>query len=131
MYRKRKDIRKRRHLGAFAFVPSDFWGRVSNSLILNDIGRHFLLGSRKKLDKCLMRTFTCRSLPSSMLLLYCISLGYALAARVGELLSSARLENQQDPSVYTRNNNPFIKGQSHESNNCLKVNKTNKHLVGV
>ncbi len=61
MYRKRKDIRKRRYLAAFVVVPSDFWGEVSNSWILNDIGRNFLLGSRKKLDKCLMRTFACRS----------------------------------------------------------------------
>ena len=38
-----------------------FWGEVSNSLILNDIGRNFLLGSRKKIAKCLMKTFTCRS----------------------------------------------------------------------
>jgi hypothetical protein len=43
------------------FVPSDFWGEVSNSKILNDISRNFLLGSRKKIAKCLMRTFTCRS----------------------------------------------------------------------
>jgi hypothetical protein len=36
------------------------WGEVSNSLILNDIGRNFLLGNRKKIAKCLMRTFTMR-----------------------------------------------------------------------
>jgi hypothetical protein len=28
---------------------------------LNDIGRNFLLESRKKIAKCLMRNFTCRS----------------------------------------------------------------------
>jgi hypothetical protein len=28
---------------------------------LNDIGRNFLLGNRKKIAKCLMRTFTGRS----------------------------------------------------------------------
>jgi hypothetical protein len=28
---------------------------------LNEIGRNFLLGSRNKLAKCLMRIFTCRS----------------------------------------------------------------------
>jgi hypothetical protein len=28
---------------------------------LNDIGRNSLLGSRKKIAKFLMRTFTCRS----------------------------------------------------------------------
>ncbi len=38
-----------------------FWGEVSNSWILNDIGRNFLLGNRKKIAKCLMRTFTCNS----------------------------------------------------------------------
>jgi hypothetical protein len=64
MYRKGKDIRKKRHLAAFVFVPSVlgcFWGEVSNSLILNDIDRSFLLGRRKKIAKCLMRNFTCRS----------------------------------------------------------------------
>ncbi len=38
-----------------------FWGEVSNSWILNDIGRNSLLGNRKKIAKFLMRTFTCRS----------------------------------------------------------------------
>jgi hypothetical protein len=28
---------------------------------LNDLGRNFLLGNRKKIAKFLMRTFTCRS----------------------------------------------------------------------
>jgi hypothetical protein len=28
---------------------------------LNDIGRNFMLGNRKKIAKFLMRTFTCRS----------------------------------------------------------------------
>ncbi len=38
-----------------------FWGEVSSSWILNDIGRNSLLGNRKKITKFLMRTFTCRS----------------------------------------------------------------------
>ncbi len=38
-----------------------FWGEVSNSWILNDIGRNSLLGNRKKIAKFLMRTFTCCS----------------------------------------------------------------------
>jgi hypothetical protein len=37
------------------------WPEVSNSWILNDIGRKSLLGNRKKIAKFLMRTFTCRS----------------------------------------------------------------------
>jgi hypothetical protein len=56
-----KRHQKKRHLAAFVFVPSVFWGEVSNSSILNDISRNFLLGSRKKIAKCLMRTFSCRS----------------------------------------------------------------------
>jgi hypothetical protein len=35
-------------------------GEVSNSWILN-IGRNFMPGNRKRIAKCLMRTFTCRS----------------------------------------------------------------------
>jgi hypothetical protein len=31
MYRKGKDIRKKRHLAAFVFFPSLFWGEISNS----------------------------------------------------------------------------------------------------
>ncbi len=38
-----------------------FWEEVSNSRILNDIGRNSLLANRKKIAKFLMRTFTCRS----------------------------------------------------------------------
>ncbi len=38
-----------------------FWGDVSNSWILNYIGRNSLLGNRKKIVKFLMRTFTCSS----------------------------------------------------------------------
>ena len=34
----------------------------ASSKILNDIGRNSLLGSRKKIAKLLMRTFTCRSI---------------------------------------------------------------------
>jgi hypothetical protein len=46
---------------SFRLCSFCFWGEVSNSWILNDIGRIFLLGSRKKIAKCLMRNFTCRS----------------------------------------------------------------------
>jgi hypothetical protein len=52
MYWKGKDIRKKRHLAAFVFVPSVFWGEFSNCLLLNEIGRNFLLGNRKKIAKC-------------------------------------------------------------------------------
>ncbi len=38
-----------------------YWWEVSNSWILNDIGRNFLLWKRKKIAKFSMRTFTCRS----------------------------------------------------------------------
>jgi hypothetical protein len=61
MDRKGKDMRKKRHIAAFVFCSFCFWGEVSNSWILNDIGRNFLLGKKKKIAKCLMRTFTCRS----------------------------------------------------------------------
>jgi hypothetical protein len=37
------------------------WGEVSNSGILNVVGRNSLLGNRKKIAKFLMRTFTCCS----------------------------------------------------------------------
>jgi hypothetical protein len=40
------------------------WGReggMGPQLNLNDIGRNFLLGNRKKIAKFLMRTFACRS----------------------------------------------------------------------
>ncbi len=52
---------KKETSGCFCLCSFCFWGEVSNSWILNDIGRNFLLGSRKKIAKCLMRTFTCRS----------------------------------------------------------------------
>jgi hypothetical protein len=45
----------------FSLCSFCFWGEVSNSRILNDIGRNSLLGNRKKIAKFLMRTFTCRS----------------------------------------------------------------------
>ncbi len=61
MYRKGKDIRKKKYQAAFVFGSFWFWGKVSNSWILNVIGRNFLLGSRRIIAKCLMRTFTCRS----------------------------------------------------------------------
>jgi hypothetical protein len=47
MYRKGKDIRKKRHLAAFVFVPSVF-GEKFLTAELNAIGRNFLLGSIKK-----------------------------------------------------------------------------------
>jgi hypothetical protein len=43
MNRKGDDIRKKRHLAAFVFVPSVFGEKFPNSCILNDIGRNFLL----------------------------------------------------------------------------------------
>jgi hypothetical protein len=59
MNRKGEDIRKKRHLAAFVFVPSVFGEKFPNSCILNDIGRNFLLKNRKKIAKCLKGT--CRS----------------------------------------------------------------------
>jgi hypothetical protein len=61
MYREGKDIRKKRHLAAFVLVPSVFGEKFPRAEFWNDICRNFLLGSRKKIAKCLMRTFTCRS----------------------------------------------------------------------
>ncbi len=54
----------------FCLCSLCFWGEVSNSWILNDFGRNFLLGSGKKIAKCLLRTFTGRSIPSSMIQRY-------------------------------------------------------------
>ncbi len=51
MYRKGKDIRKET---SSCICLCSCW-------ILNDMGRNFLLGNGKKIAKCLMRTFTCRS----------------------------------------------------------------------
>ncbi len=60
----------RRQIGKMLTVREDckgclwsfcFCGEVSNSWTLNVIGRNFLLRSRKKIAKCLMRTFTYRS----------------------------------------------------------------------
>ncbi len=60
MYRKGKD--KKRYLAAcFCLCSFCFWREVSNSWILNDIGKNLLLESRKKIAKCIMRTFTCSS----------------------------------------------------------------------
>jgi hypothetical protein len=56
MYRKGKDIRRKRHLTAVFFVPSVFGEKFLTAEFLN-----FLLGNRKKIAKCLMGTFTCRS----------------------------------------------------------------------
>ncbi len=57
MYRKRQ----KKTSSCFCLCSFCFWGEVSNSWILNDVGRNFLLGNRKKIAKYLMRTFTCRS----------------------------------------------------------------------
>ncbi len=56
-----KRHQKKETSSCFCLCPFCFWGVVSNSWILNDIGRNFLLGNRKKIAKCLMRTFTYRS----------------------------------------------------------------------
>jgi hypothetical protein len=56
-----KRHQKKETSSCFCLCSFCFWKEVSNSLIWNDIGRHFLLGNRKKISKCLMRTFTCRS----------------------------------------------------------------------
>ncbi len=73
MYRKGKDIRKRdiqflsfqicvvtnlSALSCFCLCYFCISGEVSNSCILNDIGRN---RNRRKISKFLMRTFTCRS----------------------------------------------------------------------
>jgi hypothetical protein len=47
MYRKGKDIRKKRHLAAFVFVPSVL-GRSFRHLDFDVIGRNFLLGREIK-----------------------------------------------------------------------------------
>jgi hypothetical protein len=64
MYRKRKVIRTKIH--QICKLPNLcgnqlIWGEVSNSWILNDIGRNFLLGNRRKIAKFSMSTFTYRS----------------------------------------------------------------------
>jgi hypothetical protein len=41
--------------------PSVFGEKFQTAKFWNDIGRNFLLGNRKKIAKCFMRTFTCRS----------------------------------------------------------------------
>ncbi len=56
-----KRHQRRESSTCFCLCSFCFWKEVSSSWILNDIGRNFLLGSRKKIAKCLMRTFTCRS----------------------------------------------------------------------
>ncbi len=74
MYWREKDITKKRHQifkllnlwgvnlsspSCFSLCSFCFWGEVSNSGILNDIGRNSLLGNRKKIAKFLIRTFAC------------------------------------------------------------------------
>ena len=58
-----KRHQKKETSSCFCLCSFCFWGVVSNSWIwiLNDIGRNFLLGNRKKTAKCLMRPSTCRS----------------------------------------------------------------------
>ncbi len=56
-----KRHKKKETSSCFCLCSLFFGGKVSNSWILNNIGRNFLLGSRKKIAKCLMMTFTCRS----------------------------------------------------------------------
>jgi hypothetical protein len=58
---ERKRHQKKDTSGCFCLCSFCFGGEVSDSGILNVIGRNFLLGSRKKIAKCLMRTFTCHS----------------------------------------------------------------------
>jgi hypothetical protein len=59
MYGKRH--KKKRHPAHFVFVPSVFRKKFPTAEFFEDIGRNFLLGRRKKIAKCLMGTFTCRS----------------------------------------------------------------------
>jgi hypothetical protein len=49
-----KRHQKKETTSCFCLFSFCFWGEISNSWILNDIGRNFLLGSRKKIAKCLM-----------------------------------------------------------------------------
>jgi hypothetical protein len=44
---------------------------IHDSNLFSDIGRDCLLGNRKKIAKFLMRTFTCRSIPSSVDTVFC------------------------------------------------------------
>ncbi len=64
MYRKIKDIRTNiNHMFKLPNLCNNqlIWGELSNSWILNDIGRNSLLGNRRKIAKFLMSTFTYRS----------------------------------------------------------------------
>ncbi len=61
MYRKEKYIRKKRHLGAFVLVPSVFGYEFPTAEFWMISAETSLLGSRNKIAKCLMRTFTYRS----------------------------------------------------------------------
>ncbi len=53
-----KRHQKKETSSCFCLCSICFWGKVSNSGILNDIDRNFLLENTKKIAKCLMRTFT-------------------------------------------------------------------------
>jgi hypothetical protein len=78
--------------------------------------------SRKKIAKFLMRTFACRStFLYATTVLYIPGLGYSgqswgtpVVSKIGKPAGSYCI-------VYTRNNNPPIKGQSHESSSYVKV----------
>jgi hypothetical protein len=60
--RREKTSEKETSIAAFFFVLFFVFGeKFPPADFLNDIGKNFLLGSRKKIAKCLMRTFTCRS----------------------------------------------------------------------
>jgi hypothetical protein len=62
MYRKGKDIRKKRHLAAFVFIPPVLGEKFPTAEFgMISVGRNFLLGNRKKIAKCLTRAFTYRS----------------------------------------------------------------------
>jgi hypothetical protein len=54
-------------LVAYVFVPSVFGANIPTAEF-EMISAETALGHRKKIAKFLMRTFTCRSIPSSMLL---------------------------------------------------------------
>jgi hypothetical protein len=52
-------------LAVFVFVPSVFGENIPTAEFKNDIWGNCLLGHRKKIAKFLMRSLTCRALPSS------------------------------------------------------------------
>ncbi len=58
---KTKRHQKKETSSCFCLCSFYFWGVFSNSWIMNDICRNFLLGNRKKIAQCLRKTFTCCS----------------------------------------------------------------------